>query len=141
MASFIFNYAKQALANGSLDWDTGDIRILLVDNTCDADKDDQYLASIGTLGELSGTGYSRKALTGEAVNVDLTNDRAELDADDVTWTGIDAGEAAAAIIYLEGASDAARLCIAYIDSGGFPIATNGGDMEIAWNAEGIIQLA
>ena len=44
-------------------------------------------------------------------------------------------------MYREGTSDDTdAVLIAYIDSGGFPVVTNGGDLTIAWNAEGILQL-
>jgi len=44
----------------------------------------------------------------------------------------------AAIIFKQGAADTDSELIAYIDSGGFPKATNGGDLTIQWNANGIV---
>lgn len=141
MASFVYTPAKTALLSGTLDFTADDIRLLLVDSTTTADteQDIQFVGGLATLGELSGTGYVRKALASEAVNEDAGNNRAEFDAVDVTWTGIDAGTAAAAVLYKHVTNDADSPLIAYIDTGGFPFVTNGGDFTIQWNAEGILQ--
>ena len=140
--SLVYTRAKYLLATGALNLATDDIRVLLVDSTTTADtqEDVTNLAAFTTLGELSGTGYARKTFTSEAVNEDTTNNRAEFDAEDLTWTAIDAGTAAAAIVYKHVGADSANIPIAYIDSGGFPKVTNGGDLTITWNAEGILQL-
>lgn len=141
MASFVSNYAKKKFADGSLDWDTHDIRVLLVNSTFNGTASHEFVGSIPTLGELSGTGYVRKALTGEVVNVDLPNNRSELDADDVTWVGINAGTAAGAVLFRLVTNDADSPFIAFIDSGGFPITSNGGDVTLQWNSEGVLQIA
>ena len=73
--------------------------------------------------------------------MDKPNDRAEFDAADVTWTSIDAGTAAQGTLLKEITNDAASLTIVNIDTGGFPITTNGGDLTMQWNAEGISQLS
>ncbi len=75
------------------------------------------------------------------ITVDKTNDRAEFDCADITWTAINAGTAAQATVLKEITNDAASKCIANIDSGGFPVVTNGGDLTIQVNAEGLIQLS
>ena len=36
-------------------------------------------------------------------------------------------------------NDADSPVIAYIDSGGFPFSGNGGNVDVAWNLEGILQ--
>jgi len=88
--------------------------------------------------ELSGTGYSRFTLTGKSLTYDAANDRVEWDSNDPSWTGIDAGTAAQATYYdnSQGTDDSRRLWL-NVDSGGFPVTTNGGDLTIAHNAEGI----
>jgi len=143
--SFIYNKFKTKLAKGLFDFlETGDdLRVLLVDNTttCDTEDDTEFLAGFTTLGELSGTGYVRKQLANQAVNEDLPNDRAEFDADDVTWTAINAGTAAAAVIYRHVTDDSNSEPILFIDTGGFPLTTNGGDLTIQWNIEGISQFS
>lgn len=59
----------------------------------------------------------------------------------MTWTAINAGTVQAAILILEGKSDdSTSILIAYIDQGGFPVTTNGGDLTIQWSASGILQI-
>ncbi len=151
MASFLYNRAKKEMIDGTIDIDTdAGIKAMLVTSSYVANADHDFVDEAGANDpidhELSGTGYvagfgnsGRKALATKAVNEDDANDRAEFDADDLTWTGIDAGTAAAVIIIKENTADTDSVLIAYIDTGGFPIVTNGGDLTIAWNAEGILQ--
>lgn len=107
-------------------------------------KDDIFLSDVGADdfidGELSGTGYSRQTLASKTLTYDTANDRVEWDAADVTWTAITAGTAAQATYFDNtGASDAARRIWLNVDTGGFPVVTNGGDLTIQHNAEGIAQ--
>ena len=141
MANFAYTEGKNQILNGDIDFANDDIRVLLVDSstTCDTEEDVTTLNGFTTLGELSGTGYARKQLANKAVNKDNTNNRAEFNADDVTWNSINAGTAAAAIIYKHVTDDSDSIPLFFIDSG-FPFVTNGGDFTIQWNSEGIAQL-
>ncbi len=141
MANAGYNIAAKKLIDGALNWASSDVRVLLVTSGYTFNKDHQFVSDL-TPGsnELTGTGYVRKALTGEATSQDNTNDRAEGDANDVTWTAIDAGTAAAAILYVHVTNDADSWLVGKFDTGGFPIVTNGGDVTLQWNAEGIIQI-
>jgi hypothetical protein len=152
----MYNLAAKELADGSLDFVAQTIKVMLVDSTYVANRDHDYVDEAGANdpidAELSGTGYTagwgnsgRKTLViaGGQITEDDANDRAEIDSTtNPTWTGINAGTAAAAILIREGGSDDTdSLLICYIDSGGFPVVTGGGDLTINWNAEGIIQLS
>lgn len=142
MANFAYTHAKHLINKGDIDFDVDDIRVLLVDSstTSDTEEDVTTISGITTLGELSGTGYVRKALANEIVNKDDVNNRSEFDADDVVWTGINAGTAQAAIYYKHVTNDADSIPLFYVDSD-FPFVTNGGNMTIQHNAEGISQIA
>lgn len=142
MANVVYNTAKERLMKATFNWETVDLRVLLITNGYTVDADDIFVDAL-TPGsnELSGTGYARLVLASKAVTKDDTNDRAEGDAADVLWTGIDAGTAQAAILFVQVTNDADSWLVCYIDTGGFPITTNGGDLTIQWNAEGILQLA
>lgn len=142
MANLVYLNAKDQIANGDIDFVNADIRLMLVDSSTTADTENtgiDFIDDFTTLGELSGTGYARAALANQAVNKDVGNNRAEFDADDVTFTGIDAGTAQAALIYLHVTNDADSIPILYIDTTDFPIVTNGGDVTLNFNAEGILQ--
>jgi len=141
MASLFNNYAKSRFADGTFDWDTNDIRILLVDNTTtvDTEANAQNLAGYTTLGELSGTGYVRKALTTKTVTTDTSNNRAELDCDDITWTGLNAGTAIGFLIYKHVDGTAANdQPIAYSEFTS-PFVSNGGNFTITVDVEGLLQ--
>ncbi|KKN22947.1 hypothetical protein LCGC14_0909900 [marine sediment metagenome] len=152
MADFHYNEAAKKVYDQTLDMVAdAAVKVGLSTSVHVPIRDDDFLDEVGADdfidGELTGTGYTsgfgnsgRKALASRAIVVDKPNNRAEFDAADVTWTGIDAGTAAQATIMKEITNDAASITIANIDSGGFPIVTNGGDLTIQWNAEGIIQL-
>ena len=129
------------------------IRVMLVTSSYTADRDDDLVDAGGANDpidhELSGTGYvaghsnsGRKTLGSKTITVDKPNDRTEFDAADNVWTGINAGTIAQALVHSEGTADdtTARL-VGHFDTGGFPLVTNGGDVTLSWNAEGILQLA
>lgn len=148
MASGLYNIAKKGFANGSEDWDTNTYKVMLVGTTYTFDPDHDQVSDINS-DELSGTGYTggfggagRKSLTTAAVNQDDANDRAELDADNISWTSLDAGTIGAMVVIREVSSDADSIPIAYIDNPtNFPLTTNGGNVNVTWNAEGILQLS
>jgi hypothetical protein len=147
MANFLYNVAKKQLLDGDLDFDAPqDIRVLLLETETDADPDDLTVAAVlaraGTT-ELTNTGYARQALTGETTSQDDVNDRAEFDAGDATFTAVEAGNNVVAfLIYKHVTNDADSIPIGLVDTAtGLPITPNGSDITIAWNAEGILQLA
>ena len=145
MANAAYNKAKAELLKGTLDFDApDDIRVMLLE-TGGFDADHATIAAVlaGAAAELTSTGYSRQALTGEGVTKDDVNDRGEFDAADATFSSVSqdgAETVVAAIVFKFITNDAASIPIAYIDTGGFPISPNGSDIVITWNAEGILQL-
>lgn len=143
--SFVYTPAKAALLRGDIDLATGDLRCLLVmtNTTADTDQDVANIADIGTLDEYDGANYARKTLTGEAVAEDAANNRGEADHSDVTWTALGAGtrQAAGLVYYLHVTNDADAILLAYVDTGGFPFAGNGGDVVLQVNVEAWLQAA
>lgn len=152
MADFLYNTGSNDL------WDTTQpidlivdtIKVMLCTSSYVADRDNDFIeegANDANEHELTGTGYTagfggsgRKTLGSKTITVDKANDRTEFDAADVVWTAISAGTASQALVVKEITNDLASVLIAHIDTGGFPIVTNGGDLTIAWNAEGIFSL-
>jgi len=146
MANFVFTEFKRAVSEGEIDLNaTDDIRVLLVmsNTTADTEEDADTIGGITTLDEYDGASYSSggEALTGEVVNEDNANDRAEFDATDATFStlGVGTRQAQAAIVYKWITSVSLSMPIAYIDTGGFPFDGNGGNVTIQWNTEGIVQ--
>lgn len=149
MAAFTYNVAKKQLLDGDLDFNApNDIRVLLLEAATDENADDAtvsaVLARAGTT-ELTSTGYSRQALTGETTSQDDANDRAEFDADDVTFSSVSqaASETVVAVVYYKHVTDDTdAIPIAFDDSlTGLPLTPNGSDITITFSAEGILQLS
>jgi hypothetical protein len=152
MADFVYGNGALRLIIGNaqtttIDWPNDvNIQCGLSTSTHVPNKDDTYMDDAGADdfidGELSGTGYTAGGdnLTNAAVAYDAANDRVEFDADNASWTGIDAGTAAQASVLKDTGTDTTSPMICNVDSGGFPITTNGGDLTVTWNVEGIFQL-
>lgn len=144
-APFVFTTAKKGLMNGTIDLDTDSISVLLCMTAEDLDNESEVL-DLGnlTMDEMDGANYARKALASLDVSEDNTNERAEFDANDVVWSDLGAGtnNIAGALVYKNVNSDNNNesIPIMFTNNGGFPIAANGGDLTIQWNAEGILQL-
>lgn len=145
MAAHVFHTTLAKLIDGSIDLNTDDIRValLMTNTTADTNTDPNFLTDL-TLDECDGSGYVRKSLVTEAVNTDLTNDRAEFDADDVTWTAL--GNSATGrqiqgyLIYKHVGADSANIPILFRDFAA-TINPGGNDLVVQWNVEGILQLA
>jgi hypothetical protein len=148
--SFWYTGALERLAKGQANFTEAglDVRLklLMTNTTADTDQDATNLAGITTLDEYDGAGYAEAALASQAVNRDDANNRAEITANSPVSFGstVAAGTrlAAGALVYTRVDGTAANdWPIAWIDSGGFPIAGGGGPFELAINAEGLLQVA
>lgn len=141
MASHWFNEAARGVFAGEIDLNADDIRIALLSTNTTADTENDAITTVDgitTLDEFDGANYVRKALANEAVNKDDTNDRAEFDADDVTWTSLGAGTRSVAgiLVYKHVTNDTDSIPIAWVEVSGTP---DGNDFTVQWNAEGILQ--
>lgn len=131
----------------TIDWpnDTN-VKAGLSSSTHVPNKDNVFIDDAGADdfidGELSGTGYTAGGdpLGTQTVAYDAANDRLEFDAADAAWTAIDAGTAAQATVLKDTATPTTSPVICNVDTGGFPVTTNGGDLTIQWNVEGIMHI-
>ena len=142
MASIMYNYGKGEILNGNVDWVSDTIKLGLTSTTSaytpDPDHHFPGSASGPAASEASGTGYSRKALANKAVNVNDTDDRAEADADDVTWTGLDCGTITYAFVYKEVNDDSDSPLICCLDFA--DLVTNGGDVTLQFASAGLFYI-
>ena len=141
MADTIYNRWKYRNVTGTDVVGSADFRMLLLETTAagafDPDLDDvAALLAVGSGAELTATNYARQALDGESAGAgpDDTNDRVNIDftAEVFALLGVAAGtdgSVVAAVVYVEGASDAARFLVSYHDSG-FPVVTNGQNLTV-----------
>ena len=148
MASFVYDNAKEQFMLGNFDLSSDDIRIILCmsNTTADTETDKSTIVGGGgpftTLDECDGGNYARKVLASESVTEDNPNNRAEFDADNITWSSLGVGtrQNVGLLVYKFVSDDTDSIPIAWIDTGGFPFDASGGDVTITWDAEGIIQL-
>lgn len=142
MADTVYNRWKYRNVTGVDVVGSADFRMLLLEATAagafnpDLDTVDDLLA-VGSVAEFVGTNYARQALDGESAGAgpDDTNDRVNIDFTDEVFASLGVaagtdGSVVAAVVYVEGASDAARFLVSYHDSG-FPVVTNGQDLTVA----------
>lgn len=150
MASAVPNSTKALLMKAALDLDTaGDdirARLVMTNTTCDTEIDAiNTLSNYTTIDPADATGYADIALTGEVVNTDDTNDRAEFDdTGNLSFTGLggDATRAYQGVLlykYVDG-TNANDIPVCYVDFTA-TIPATATQVDVTWNAEGILQLA
>jgi len=134
MASNLYNPGLEKLLDGTIAFETDTINVLLVDTNHTFDEAHEFVSNI-VANEVSGTGYARKTLANTAIALDAANDRVEFDADNPSYTALDAGTIAAAIVFKQVTNDADSPIIAQIDFA--DLVTNGSDVELQINSEGL----
>lgn len=130
MANALYNKGREGFLDGTIDWDTNDIRVILIDTA-----DYTFSQTHDNLDDVASA--SRVATSGALTGKTVLNGVA--DADNVTFTAVTGDPCEAIIIYKHtGVETTARL-IAYIDtaSSGLPVTPNGGDITIAWANSGL----
>jgi hypothetical protein len=141
MVDHVFTPALALLSAAAL----SDMRMALVmtNTTADTEVDAENPADITTLDEFDGSGYARQALTGEAVNVDLGNDRAEIDANDPTFATIGNGtrQIQGWLIIQNVDTTAANDLNKFYQDFAATINPGGASLQVQFNAEGIVQVA
>lgn len=149
------NRTKLQYFTNSIDLSADTVRVALYDDTTAFDFDPDAHAFVSdilddgtTAQELSGTGYQRETLANQSATQDDANDRAVFDADDVTWTGIDAGTIQGIIVYRQiggddttPGDDDVLIVIDDANLADLPLTTNGSDVTINWDDVGIQTLA
>lgn len=128
MASGLYDKGREGFLDGSIDWDTDDIRIILIDVA-------DYTVNLATHDFLDDVPAGARVATSGAL-ASKTVTAGVADAADVTLTAVTGDVSEAIVIYKHtGVAGTSRL-IAYIDtaSSGLPVTPNGGDIVIAWDA-------
>lgn len=133
----LFNSGKKGLLDGSINWVTDTIHAMLVDDEYAFNPDHAVVDDL-VASEVAGAGYSRQSLGTKAAAQNDTSDRGELDAADLQWAGIDAGTVGGVVLYKLVNDDTDSVLIAFIDSGGFPVPTNGTNLDVQWASSGLV---
>lgn len=127
MASALYDKGREGFLDGSIDWDTDDIRAILVDTgayTVDTAAHDM-LDDVAAGARISVS----SALGSKTVTAGVA------DAADVTFTAVTGASVEAIVLYKHTGTESTSRLICYIDtaSSGLPVTPNGGDITIQWD--------
>ena len=127
MANALYDHGREGFLDGSIDFDTDDIRCILIDAA-------DYTVDLATHDNLDDIPAAARvavsgALTGKTVAAGVA------DADDVTFTSVTGDQCEAIVIYKHTGVESTSRLIAYIDSAtGLPVTPNGGDITVQFDS-------
>lgn len=141
MASKVYGQFIGKALNKEIDWDSDDIRVMLVSSSYSPNQDTHDYLDDVVGNEVSGTGYTAGgiALTSRTNTYDPASNTVVLDAADVTWANSTVTARYAVIYNNTGASSSAKPLIAYVDFVSDQSST-AGNFTITWDAAGIVRL-
>lgn len=126
MANALFDKGREGFLDGSIDWDTDDIRVMLVRSTYTFDAADQFVADLGAVDNGRSVALGSKTVTSGVA-----------DAADTSLTATAAVACNALVVFQHTGVDATARLIAYIDTptSGLPFTPSAGQtVNIAWDA-------
>ena len=122
----LYDKGREGFLDGSIDWDTNDTRIILIDEADDTID----LAVDDNLDDRAAA--SRVATSGAMATKTATNGVA--DAADVTWTAVTGDPSESIDGYKHtGTESTARLIFNIDTATGLPVTPNGGDITAQWD--------
>ena len=126
MANALYGKGKEKLLAGSINFGSDTIKAALVSSA--------YSPSLSTDEFL--TAISADVLNTAQTLASKTTTLGVVDAADVTFTAVSSGATAKAVVlYKDTGLASTSPLLAYIDTiTGFPLATNGGDILLVWDA-------
>jgi len=125
MANALFNAGREGFLDGTIDWDTGDIRAMLVLSTYTYNAGNKFVSDLGSVDN----GRSA-ALTGKTVTDGIA------DAANTSLTATAATASKAIVLFQHTGSDSSARLIAYIDTptSGLPFTPSAGQtVNITWD--------
>jgi hypothetical protein len=121
MANALYDPGREGFLDGSIDWDTDDIRVLCCTSAQAFSAAHKFVSDI-TAGNIV---VRSSAIAGKTVTGGVANHST------LTLTAVTGSAIARLIYYKFNASDAAARLICYIDTAtGLPVTPNGGDITI-----------
>lgn len=128
MANALYDKGREGFLDGSIDWDTDNIKLVLVDAA-------DYIVNLTTHTFLSDVPAISRATNGISGNFATKTVTAGVaDAADVTLTTVSGDVSEALVIYKDSGVEATSRLIAYIDTAtGLPVTPNGGNITISWD--------
>ncbi len=132
MSNQAYDIALKKLADALLNLGTADIRALLLKDTYVFDPTHQFVADvIAGSKEISVMGYARLTLSGLGTSLNSASHRAEAAAADLNFGDLAVGQTmGACILAVHVTNDADSWLLGFVNTGGFPKATNGRNVTI-----------
>jgi hypothetical protein len=127
MANALYGKGREGFLDGSIDWDTDDIRVILVDAA-------DYTLSIDVHDNLDDIiAGARVAVSGALASKTVTLGVA--DAADITISTVTGDQFEYIVLYKHTGVESTSRLIACIDTAtGLPCTPNGGDITIQWDS-------
>lgn len=124
MASGLYDKGREGFLDGSIDWDTDDIRAILIDTA-------DYTVNLSTHDFLDDVAAGARVATSAAL-ASKTVTAGVADAADVVFNAVTGDQFEAIILYKHTGTESTSRLIAYID--GFTAVTpNGGNITAVWD--------
>jgi hypothetical protein len=150
MANIIYNRGLAKLADYNWESDALDLGVMLVTASYTPLRTHNIITDVTPLAnEAVGAGYGRIGVAA-ALRTTLEDDasslaRLKITDGSVVWTSMNAGLDLRIVLFFvtgTGAADNSNYLLAYIDTGtNIPINSNGGDVTLQFNADGVFTLA
>lgn len=134
MTASLYGKGREGFLDGSIDWDTDNIKAILVDTA-------DYVVSIDVHDNIDDVAVAARVVTiaNAPALASKTVTLGVADAADVTFTAVTGDSVEAIILFKDTGVESSSRLIAYIDSAsatGLPVTPNGGDISIAWDNGG-----
>ena len=137
MASNFYNNGLLKLLNGSINYTSDNVALLVVDNTYTFDRTDEFVSDI--TGEVSGTGYARMSLTSKTLTLNATTNTVVFDSANVSMSAVTTSNAwAGAVIYDDTGVDSTSSLIGFLDMP--ETTTNGSNVTLTVPSEGLFEV-
>jgi hypothetical protein len=125
MANVLYDSGREGFLDGTIDWDTDTIKVVLVDTGVYTFSAAHKFRSSSSAGEVS----TAQTLGTKTVTAGVA------DAADSAFPSVSGATVEALIIYKDNGSAAADRLIAFIDSAtGLPVTPNGGNINVQWDS-------
>lgn len=126
MANALFDKGREGFLDGSIDWDTNTIKLILGD----AADDDPSVSTDDNLDDIASA--ARVATSGALSGKTVTNGVA--DADDVTLSTVSGDPCEWVVFFKDTGTESTSRLIAKVDTAtGLPITPNGGDIILQFD--------
>ena len=127
MANSLYDKGREGFLDGSIDYDTDNIKIALIDeadDTINLTTDEDWADRAAASRVATSSNLTTKTVTAGVA-----------DADDVTFSSVTGDESESIDMYQDTGTEATSRLILNIDTAtGLPVTPNGGDITVTWDS-------